>query len=83
MYKIGNKYLCKHKYINVSNERLLNNGDFYEFSEKNHISREIWVQSNSIRLPMSLRQTSLRYVWDYFYTDKELRKLKLEKITKS
>ncbi len=80
MWQVGNRYLCKEKYENVRNEVLLSEGEFYEILDYNHILNEIWVQSNYLRLPMSLRATSLRYIWHFFYTDKELRKLKLKRL---
>jgi len=80
--KVGNKYLCKKEYVNVLNDTLLTTGKIYEIVGENPSLNEFWVKSNSIELPMSNNKEEgiTRWFWDFFYTEKELRKLKLDTI---
>lgn len=66
--KIGDKLLCKKDYINMKK------GNFYEIFEinENHI--------NIINYTFAIKIYVHNFAWEYFYTEKELRKLKLESL---
>ena len=87
--KKGNKILCKKDYFVDRNSgfslykvKLFKCGDFYEvisFTEN-----YIVVKTNAD--PISENHTFFwysgdsKYIWDWFYTEKEIRKMKLNKL---
>lgn len=66
--KKGDKLLCKKDYINMKK------GFFYEISNisENHI--------NIIDYTFATKTYVHNFAWEYFYTEKELRILKLESL---
>lgn len=70
--------ICKREFTNIPGTRLLTVNQSYRVTS---ISKhgDIWIKANTIELPLTYDEK--RYcIWDYFYTDQELRKLKLEKL---
>jgi hypothetical protein len=83
MYKVGEKLLCKHDYTNVVNDKLLTVGKYYLIHKYDPDDKLpiVWIGTNTTTVPLFITRDHNNYVWDIFYTKKELRKLKLIKLT--
>ena len=75
--KAGDKLLCKkekHVYKNFVIDKYYTITDIYD--ECAYFDYD-WY---SFSLDKTLDKTSFNYVWDYFYTPQEVRKMKLKKL---
>ena len=78
--KIGDKLLCKKNYIIFRKEKLY----FYEILNVEYEIINIICEKQSIYnswyFSLDPNDKLWDYIWDYFYTPQEVRKMKLKKL---
>ena len=66
MLKVGDKLLCKKTVI------------YFTILRMDEFIIDIWINDDNDLF--SLNKNSEYYIWDYFYTPQEVRKMKLERL---
>ncbi|MCK9446679.1 hypothetical protein M0Q50_07435 [bacterium] len=82
MIKTGDKLLCKKSLIDYK-ERFVEFNEYIHINEYDNEVIHVRTKTRGFYLKTvkkSLKNDHLDYVWDYFYTQEEVRKLKLETI---
>ena len=80
------KLLCKKKSTVVEPGKYITPGKYYKFCQFYGVDERYYFLDDDIKKQVWFTTTnrdSLYYIWDYFYTPQEERKIKLEKLNET